>query len=56
MNSNLKWKAVFVFGVVFLCVFGLFGLPTLPTSVAQLRDNFYSSASSSGWTRRAARI
>jgi preprotein translocase subunit SecD len=40
MNSNLKWKAVFVFAVVFLCVYGLFGLPTFPTSVAQLRDNF----------------
>ena len=40
MNSNLRWKVVFVFAVVFLCVYGLFGLPTFPTSLGQLRENF----------------
>jgi preprotein translocase subunit SecD len=40
MDSNLKWKAVFVTLVVLLCIFGLVGLPAFPTSVAQLRDNF----------------
>src|SRR5579872_7045501 len=42
MDSNLKWKAVFIVLVVLLCVFGLVGLPTIPSSLAQLRDNFSS--------------
>jgi preprotein translocase subunit SecD len=33
---------VFVFAVVFLCFYGLFCLPTFPTSLAQLRENFGS--------------
>jgi len=40
MDSNLKWKAVVIALVVLLCIFGLVGLPALPTSIAQLRDNF----------------
>jgi preprotein translocase subunit SecD len=40
MNANLKWKAVFIVAVILLCLFGLFGLPTFPTSKAQLKDNF----------------
>lgn len=40
MNTNLRWKAVFIVCVVLLCAYGLFGLPTFPTSAAQLRDNF----------------
>ena len=41
MNSNLKWKAVFIAIVILLCVVGLLGLPAFPpTSVAELRDNF----------------
>jgi preprotein translocase subunit SecD len=39
MNSNLRWKAIFITLVVLLCVFGLIGLPAFPTSLAQLRDN-----------------
>jgi preprotein translocase subunit SecD len=39
MNSNLRWKAIFITLVVLLCVFGLVGLPAFPTSVSQLRDN-----------------
>jgi preprotein translocase subunit SecD len=40
MNPNLKWKIVFIVLVVLGCIYGLVGLPTFPTSVAQLKDNF----------------
>src|ERR1700732_4246439 len=40
MNSTIKWKAVFIALVILLCLFGLVGLPTVPTSLAQVRDNF----------------
>src|SRR5574337_707044 len=40
MNPNLKWKAVFILGVIFLCFYGLVGLPDFPTSAKQLEDNF----------------
>src|SRR3984893_14176655 len=40
MESNLKWKVIFITLVVLLCLFGLVGLPTIPTSLAQVRDNF----------------
>src|ERR1700731_3893832 len=40
MNPNLKGKALFIVVVVLGCVYGLIGLPTFPTSVAQLKDNF----------------
>ena len=40
MDSNLKWKAVFIALVVLLCIFGLVGLPAFPSSLAQLGDNF----------------
>jgi preprotein translocase subunit SecD len=40
MNSNLKWKFIFIVFVILACVYGLVGLPTFPTSVAQLKDNF----------------
>jgi len=40
MNPNLKWKALFILAVILLCIYGLIGLPTFPTSVAQVRDNF----------------
>jgi len=40
MESNLKWKVIFITLVVLLCFFGLVGLPTVPTSLAQVRDNF----------------
>jgi preprotein translocase subunit SecD len=39
MNPNLKWKALFILVVILSCVYGLFGLPTFPTSIAQLKDN-----------------
>ncbi|MGB7284637.1 MAG: protein translocase subunit SecD [Candidatus Acidiferrum sp.] len=40
MNPNLKWKAVFIALVIVGCIYGLIGLPTFPTSVAQLKANF----------------
>src|ERR1700747_1430842 len=40
MNPNLKWKVIFITAVILLCAYGLFCLPTFPTSPAQLRDNF----------------
>src|SRR5882757_127740 len=40
MNPNLKWKVVFILLVVVGCIYGLIGLPTFPTSLAQLKDNF----------------
>ena len=40
MNPNLKWKALFIFGVILFCIYFLFGYPTFPTSYAQVKDNF----------------
>jgi preprotein translocase subunit SecD len=40
MNPNLKWKFIFIILVVLGCIYGLVGLPTFPTSGAQLKDNF----------------
>ncbi len=40
MNPNLKWKAVFILAVILICIFFIFGLPTFPTSFAQMKDNF----------------
>jgi preprotein translocase subunit SecD len=40
MNPNLKWKALFILAVILLCIYGLIGLPTFPTSVAQMKSNF----------------
>ena len=40
MDSNLKWKAIFILVVVLICFYGLFGLPSFPTSWGQVADNF----------------
>jgi preprotein translocase subunit SecD len=40
MNPNLKWKALFILAVILFCIYFLFGYPTLPTSFAQVKDNF----------------
>jgi preprotein translocase subunit SecD len=40
MNPNLKWKALFIIAVILLCIYFLLGLPTFPTSLAQVKDNF----------------
>src|SRR5579863_7435856 len=40
MNPNLKWKVIFIVVVILGCIYGLVGLPTFPTSVADLKSNF----------------
>src|ERR1700741_5146104 len=40
MNPNVKYKAIFIVLVVLGCIYGLVGLPTFPTSFAQMKDNF----------------
>lgn len=40
MNSNLKWKAVFIAGVILVCVLGLVGIPDLPKSFSAMKSNF----------------
>lgn len=40
MNPNLKWKIIFILVVIVLCLYWVIGLPTFPTSLAQVKDNF----------------
>jgi preprotein translocase subunit SecD len=40
MNPNLKWKAVFIVVVIAGCIYGLLGVPTFPTSAADVKSNF----------------
>jgi preprotein translocase subunit SecD len=40
MHPNLKWKAVFIVVVIVACLYGLLGVPTFPTSVADVKSNF----------------
>ena len=40
MNSNLKWKAVFIVAVIVICIFGLVGIPNTPTSLSAMKSNF----------------
>jgi len=40
MNPNLKWKALFILGVIVLCVYGLLGMPQAPTSWQAVKENF----------------
>ena len=40
MNSNLKWKAIFILGVILVCIIGLVGIPDVPKSFAVLKSNF----------------
>jgi preprotein translocase subunit SecD len=39
MNSNLRWKAIFVAAVIVLCIYGLVGLPNFPTSWTTVKQN-----------------
>ena len=39
MNSNLRWKAIFVAAVIALCIYGLVGLPDFPTSLTTVKQN-----------------
>ncbi|HVA94593.1 MAG TPA: protein translocase subunit SecD, partial [Candidatus Dormibacteraeota bacterium] len=41
MSSNLKWKALFIVGVILACVIGLVGRPDFPPkSWAEIKSNF----------------
>jgi preprotein translocase subunit SecD len=40
MNPNLKWKVLFIVFVILFSIYLLIGLPTFPTSVTQIKDNF----------------
>src|SRR5207249_11501936 len=40
MNPNLTWKALFIFAVILFCIYFLICYPVIPTSVAQVNDNF----------------
>jgi len=40
MNSNLKWKAVFIVAVILICIVGLVGIPNTPTSLSAMKSNF----------------
>jgi len=39
MNSNIRWKAIFVAAVIVLCIYGLVGLPDFPTSWTTVKQN-----------------
>jgi preprotein translocase subunit SecD len=39
MNSQLKWKFVFIAAVLLFCVYGIFGLPDFPKSLTQVKSN-----------------
>jgi preprotein translocase subunit SecD len=39
MASQLKWKFIFIAAVILACLFGLVGMPDLPTSFAKVKDN-----------------
>src|SRR3984957_13422106 len=39
MNSQLRWKFIFIAVVILLCIYGLIGVPTFPTSWAQVKQN-----------------
>src|SRR5580704_11295569 len=38
MNSQLKWKFIFILLVILVCIFGFIGIP-FPTSFGQVRQN-----------------
>jgi preprotein translocase subunit SecD len=40
MNPNLKYKVIFIIAVVVICIYFVLGLPSFPTSLAQLKSNF----------------
>src|ERR1700691_2987225 len=39
MNSQLRWKFIFIAAVILLCIYGLIGVPTFPTSWSQIKQN-----------------
>ena len=39
MNPQLRWKFILILIVIFICLFGLIGMPQFPTSFAQVKQN-----------------
>lgn len=39
MSPNLKWKLILILAVVLASIYGLIGMPTFPTSWAQVKQN-----------------
>jgi preprotein translocase subunit SecD len=39
MNSQLRWKFIFIAIVVVVCIFGVIGMPAFPTSWSQVKEN-----------------
>src|ERR1700693_4121369 len=39
MNSQLRWKFIFIAAVLLFCIYGLICVPTFPTSWAQVKQN-----------------
>ena len=39
MGSQLKWKFIFIGVVIFVCIFGVIGMPQFPTSLGQVKQN-----------------
>src|SRR6202050_3611937 len=39
MNSQLRWKFIFIAAVILFCIYGLICVPTFPTSWAQVKQN-----------------
>src|SRR5271154_6416221 len=39
MNSQIRWKFILIVIVIVICLYGLLGLPTFPTSLAQVKAN-----------------
>jgi preprotein translocase subunit SecD len=40
MNSQLRWKFIFILIVILVCIYGLIGVPDFPTSWQTVKDNF----------------
>jgi preprotein translocase subunit SecD len=39
MSSDLRWKFILIAAIILICIFGIVGLPELPTSAKQLKEN-----------------
>src|SRR6202453_4021301 len=39
MNSQIRWKFILILIVIVICLYGLLGLPTFPTSLTQVKAN-----------------
>src|SRR5580692_5152974 len=39
MNSQIRWKFILILIVILICLYGLLGLPTFPTSLTQVKAN-----------------